>query len=104
MVRKRTRERLSVSVSPHLFRDAVATFIVEMKPQWAMIAAALQHTDYRITEKHYMHGQQHRAGRLYSHLRSHAGWEELILTVQSERGAAHRRLTASFTRSLRPID
>jgi integrase len=66
MVRKRTRERLGVCVSPHLFRDAVATFIVEMKPQWAMMAAAaLQHTDYRITEKHYIHGQQHRAGRLY---------------------------------------
>ncbi len=37
-----------------------------MKPQWAMMAAAaLQHTDYRITERYYIHGLQHRAGRLY---------------------------------------
>jgi len=53
-------------VTPHMFRDAAATFIAEMTPDRALMAAAvLQHRSFATTLKHYIHGQQHKASRCY---------------------------------------
>jgi len=61
-------------VTPHMFRDAAATFIAEMTPDRAhMAAAVLQHRSFGTTQRHYIHGQQHKASHLYQ-----AAIDELI--------------------------
>jgi integrase/recombinase XerD len=61
-------------VTPHLFRDAAATFIAEMMPERALIAVSvLQQSGFEITRKHYIHGQQHLAAHMY-----HAAIAELL--------------------------
>ncbi|MFN3746475.1 MAG: hypothetical protein ACK4TL_17375 [Hyphomicrobiaceae bacterium] len=61
-----TEKHLGVAISPHLFRDAAATFIAELAPQHArMTAAVLQHRSFQTTSWHYIHGQQHLAARVY---------------------------------------
>jgi integrase/recombinase XerD len=69
-----TAAHLGHPVTPHMFRDAAATFIAEMTPERAMMAAAvLQHRNLETTMRHYIHGQQHRAARKY-----HAAINDLI--------------------------
>ena len=64
-------------VSPHMFRDSAATFIAEMTPERALMAAAvLQHRSFETTHRHYIHGQQHLAGTRY-----HRAIAELIARV-----------------------
>jgi integrase/recombinase XerD len=61
-----TQKHLSTVLSPHLFRDAAATFIAELAPEHARMAAAvLQHRSFGTTTRHYVHGQQHLAARKY---------------------------------------
>lgn len=61
-----TAKHLGVAISPHLFRDAAATFIAELAPEHARMAAAvLQHRSFATTSRHYIHGQQHLAARKY---------------------------------------
>ena len=44
-----TSRALGQPVNPHLFRDAAATFIAEMAPEHALLAAAvLQHRSSRL--------------------------------------------------------
>ena len=75
-----TEKHLGHSVNPHMFRDAAATFIVELAPEHAMMAAAvLQHTSLQITMRHYVHGQQHLAAHKY-----HAAIDDLIARVAAE--------------------
>ncbi len=57
-----TEAQLGRPITPHMFRDAAATFISEMAPERALMAASvLQHRSFRTTKKHYIHGQQHKA-------------------------------------------
>lgn len=61
-----TEKRLGQAVSPHLFRDSAATYIAELAPDQALMAAAvLQHRQFETTRNHYIHGQQHKAARMY---------------------------------------
>jgi integrase len=70
-----TLAHLGHPVTPHMFRDAAATFIAEMTPERAMMAAAiLQHRNLETTMRHYIHGQQHRAARKY-----HAAINDIVL-------------------------
>lgn len=75
-----TKKHLGRSVSPHLFRDAAATFITELAPEHAAMAAAvLQHANLQVTMRHYVHGQQHQAAHKY-----HAAIDDLIARVAAE--------------------
>jgi len=61
-----TEKHLGVAISPHLFRDAAATFIAELAPEHARMAATvLQHRSFGTTNRHYVHGLQHLAARKY---------------------------------------
>lgn len=61
-----TEKHLGVAISPHLFRDAAATFIAELAPEHARMAAAvLQHRSFATTNRHYIHGPQHLAAHKY---------------------------------------
>lgn len=63
---KHTEARFGVAMSPQSFRHAAATFIAEMTPDRAMMArAVLQHQGFKMTEKHYIRGQQLKAARMY---------------------------------------
>jgi integrase/recombinase XerD len=75
-----TEKHLGHPVSPHMFRDAAATFITELAPELAMMAArVLQHASLEITMRHYVHGQQHLAALKY-----HAAIDEIITSVAAE--------------------
>jgi integrase/recombinase XerD len=75
-----TQKALGRPVNPHMFRDAAATFIAEMAPEHAMLAAAvLQHRELETVLAHYIHGQQH----LVLH-RYHGAIHELIARVAAE--------------------
>ena len=66
-------------VTPHMFRDAAATFIAEMTPERALMAAAvLQHRSFETTRRHYIHGQQHLAATRY-----HQAIAELVARVDN---------------------
>ena len=66
-------------VTPHMFRDAAATFIAEMTPERALMAAAvLQHRSFETTHRHYIHGQQHLAAKRY-----HQAIAELVARVDN---------------------
>ena len=63
---KVTEAQMGVAISPHLFRDAAATFIYDMIPERALMAASvLQHSDFKTTERHYIAGQQRTAAVNY---------------------------------------
>jgi len=63
-----------------MFRDAAATFITELAPEHAMMAArVLQHASLDVTMRHYVHGQQHLAALKY-----HAAIDEIITRVAAE--------------------
>jgi integrase len=67
-------------VTPHMFRDAAATFIAEMTPEHAIMAAAvLQHRQLETTMRNYIHGQQHLAARKY-----HAAIDDLVARAAGE--------------------
>ena len=75
-----TEKALGHPVTPHMFRDAAATFIAEMAPEHALLAAAvLQHRELETTLRHYIHGQQHLALHKY-----HGAIDELIASIASE--------------------
>jgi integrase len=75
-----TKKHLGYPVNPHMFRDAAATFITELAPEHAMMAASvLQHTDLDVTMRHYVHGQQHLAALKY-----HAAIDDMIDRVTAE--------------------
>jgi integrase len=57
-----TKRELGVAVSPHLFRDcAVYTIANNAGDRMGMASALLQHTDPRVTNKHYNKGSMHSA-------------------------------------------
>ena len=75
-----TEKHLGQPISPHMFRDAAATFITELAPEHAMMAArVLQHASLDVTMRHYVHGQQHLAALKY-----HAAIDEIITRVAAE--------------------
>jgi site-specific DNA recombinase len=62
-----TEEELSVRLSPHLFRDALATGIATDDPEHIRMASRLLgHADPRTTERHYIHAQAITASRRYN--------------------------------------
>jgi integrase/recombinase XerD len=62
-----TAEELGVRLSPHLFRDALATGIATDDPEHIRMASRLLgHADPRTTERHYIHAQALRASRRYN--------------------------------------
>ena len=74
-----TEKHFGHAITPHMFRDAAATFIAEMTPERALMAAAvLQHRSFETTRRHYIHGHQHLAAKHY-----HAAIVELIGRTQS---------------------
>ena len=74
-----SEKHLNQPISPHMFRDAAATFITELAPEHAMMAArVLQHASLDVTMRYYVHGQQHLAALKY-----HSAIDEIIT-----RGAA----------------
>jgi integrase/recombinase XerD len=75
-----TEKHIGQSVSPHMFRDAAATFITELAPEHAMMAArVLQHASLDVTMRHYVHGQQHLVALKY-----HAAIDEIIARLAAE--------------------
>jgi integrase/recombinase XerD len=75
-----TKKHIGHPVTPHMFRDAAATFITELAPEHAMMAAAvLQHASLDVTMRHYVHGQQHLAALKY-----HAAIDEIITRAAAE--------------------
>ena len=66
MISNVSEAKLGRRITPHMFRDAAATFIAGMAPEQALMAASLlQHRSFDTTTKHYIHGQQHKASRQY---------------------------------------
>jgi integrase len=62
-----TEEELGVKLSPHLFRDALATCIATDDPEHIRMASRLLgHADQRTTERHYVHAQAITASRRYN--------------------------------------
>jgi integrase/recombinase XerD len=75
-----TEKHLGHPISPHMFRDAAATFITELVPEHAMMAASvLQHANLDVTMRHYVHGQQHLAALKY-----HAAIDDMIARMATE--------------------
>jgi integrase/recombinase XerD len=62
-----SEEELGVKLSPHLFRDALATGIATDDPEHIRMASRLLgHADPRTTERHYIHAQALTASRRYN--------------------------------------
>jgi integrase/recombinase XerD len=62
-----TEEELGVRLSPHLFRDALATGIATDDPEHIRMASRLLgHADPRTAERHYTHAQAITASRRYN--------------------------------------
>jgi integrase/recombinase XerD len=62
-----SEEELGVRLSPHLFRDALATGIATDDPEYIRMASRLLgHADPRTTERHYIHAQAITASRRYN--------------------------------------
>jgi integrase/recombinase XerD len=62
-----TEEELGVRLSPHLFRDALASGIATDDPEHIRMASRLLgHADPRTTERHYIHAQALIASRRYN--------------------------------------
>jgi integrase len=79
-ITKLTAKHLGCRINPHMFRDAAATFISEMTPERALLAAGvLQHTNLQITKDHYIRGQQHQMLHRYQH-----AIDDLIAGVTAE--------------------
>jgi integrase len=75
-----TEEHLGLPVNPHSFRDAAGTFITDVAPERAHLAAGvLQHTNLQMTKDHYIRGQQHQMLHRY-----HDAIDALIAEVAAE--------------------
>jgi integrase/recombinase XerD len=62
-----TEEEFGIKLSPHLFRDALATGIATDDPEHIRMASRLLgHADPRTTERHYIHAQAITASRRYN--------------------------------------
>jgi integrase/recombinase XerD len=67
IVTRRTKAALGRAISPHLFRDIAATTFALARPEQALLARdLLDHSDFRMTERHYLHAQTAEAGRFYA--------------------------------------
>ena len=79
-ITKVTMKHLGRHINPHMFRDAAATFISEMTPDRALLAAGvLQHSNLQITRDHYVRGQQHQMLHRY-----HGAIDAMIADVTAE--------------------
>jgi len=79
-ITKVTMKHLGRQINPHMFRDAAATFIPEMTPDRAFLAAGvLQHSNLQITKDHYVRGQQHQMLHRY-----HGAIDAIIAEVSAE--------------------
>jgi integrase len=73
-----TKRELGVAVSPHLFRDcAVYTIANNAGDRMGMASALLQHTDPRVTQKHYNKGSMHSAVK---------GFQVILRSIADGRG------------------
>jgi hypothetical protein len=67
LISKLTLETLGVVVSPHLFRTAAASTAAAYGTNTPGLASAvLNHTDPRVTEKHYNRAGSVSASRIYA--------------------------------------
>jgi integrase/recombinase XerD len=65
-ISRRTREAFGVGMSPHLFRDAVATTIAIEDPEHVgMILPILGHSSLKVSEKHYNQARTLESSRKY---------------------------------------
>jgi integrase/recombinase XerD len=79
-ITKVTMKHLGRRINPHMFRDAAATFISEMTPDRALLAAGvLQHSNLQVTRDHYVRGQQHQMLHRY-----HGAIDAMIADVTAE--------------------
>ena len=79
-ITKVTKKHLGRHINPHMFRDAAATFISEMTPDRALLAAGvLQHSNLQITRDYYVRGQQHQMLHRY-----HGAIDAMIADVTAE--------------------
>ncbi|MGF7163035.1 integrase [Rhodoligotrophos appendicifer] len=64
-----TKERLGKAVNPHLFRDCAVHTIADLAgTKMGLASALLQHTDPRVTEKHYNKGSRRHASAHFAEL------------------------------------
>ncbi len=69
IITRTTERELSVAVNPHLFRDsAVYTIAHTAGHEMHVASALLQHTDPRITERHYNRGSRIKAAKAFQRL------------------------------------
>ena len=67
IVIRRTKAEFGHAIYPHLFRDIAATTLAHARPRQALLARdLLNHSDFRMTEGHYLHAQTAEAGRSYA--------------------------------------
>jgi integrase len=65
-ISQRTKEAFGKNMSPHLFRDAVATTIAIEDPEHVgMILPILGHSSLKVSEKHYNQAKTLESGRKY---------------------------------------
>jgi integrase len=66
-VTRRTKAEFGRAIHPHLFRDIAATTLALARPEQALLSRdLLHHSDFRMTEGHYLHAQTAEAGRSYA--------------------------------------
>ena len=64
-----TRRELGVRVNPHLFRDCdVFTIADRAGAEMGVASGLLQHTDTRVTEKHYNRGASFNAAKQFQRI------------------------------------
>ena len=69
LISKVTLETLGVDVSPHLFRTAAASTAATYGGRTPHLASAiLNHTDPRVTEKHYNRASSMSASKIYARI------------------------------------
>ena len=67
IVTRRTKAEFGRAIHPHLFRDIAATTLALARPEQALLSRdLLHHSDFRMTEGHYLHAQTAEAGRSYA--------------------------------------
>jgi integrase/recombinase XerD len=67
LVTQRTQTAFDHAIHPHLFRDIAATTLALARPEQALLSRdLLHHSDFRMTEGHYLHAQTAEAGRSYA--------------------------------------
>ena len=64
LIARVTSRELGVSINPHLFRDCAVLTVADLAGDRMSVASGLlQHTDPRVTEKHYNRGASRIAAR-----------------------------------------